>query len=138
MTANHYVIDTSILMSAAISGQSKPRQVLDHIASRGRLLFCEQTMFEITSRFYREKFDRWLTSNERKQFLEILVKATRWVSITGTLRACRDPNDDMFLETALLGQADAIITGDKDLLVLHPFKDIPILTAADFLEQFER
>ena len=133
-----FVIDTSILISAALSPHGKPRRVVEHVLRHDRIIFCEQTAWELSSRLLREKFSKWQSIENREQFISNTMKFAKFTSITGTLRACRDANDDMFLETALLGRADAIITGDKDLLVLHPFKDIPILTAADFLEQFER
>jgi len=47
--------------------------------------------------------------------------------------ACRDPDDDMVLATALAANANAIVTGDQDLLVLGRFKGIPILTPRDCL-----
>jgi putative PIN family toxin of toxin-antitoxin system len=47
--------------------------------------------------------------------------------------ACRDPKDDKFLEAALAGAADCIVSGDADLLDLTPFEDIPILRPAEFL-----
>jgi predicted nucleic acid-binding protein len=46
---------------------------------------------------------------------------------------CRDPKDDKFLEAALTSQADCLVTGDADLLVLDPFEGIPILRPAEFL-----
>jgi len=46
---------------------------------------------------------------------------------------CRDPKDDKFLEAALAGRADCIVSGDADLLNLTPFEDIPILRPAEFL-----
>jgi putative PIN family toxin of toxin-antitoxin system len=49
---------------------------------------------------------------------------------------CRDRKDNKFLELAVSAGATCIITGDKDLLVLNPFKGILILTAADFLNAF--
>ena len=52
-------------------------------------------------------------------------------------RSCRDPKDNQFLELAVNGQADFIVTGDEDLLVLHPFRAIPILTPRDFLHVLE-
>ena len=48
---------------------------------------------------------------------------------------CRDPNDDKFLELALSGGADCIVSGDKDLLVLHPFRGVPIVTPRDFVSE---
>jgi putative PIN family toxin of toxin-antitoxin system len=50
-----------------------------------------------------------------------------------TVTTCRDPKDNKFLEAALAGDADAIATGDDDLLVLHPFEGIDILRPAELL-----
>ncbi len=47
---------------------------------------------------------------------------------------CRDPKDDKFLELAYSAKAKCIVSGDQDLLVLHPFRGIPIKTAAEFLK----
>jgi len=55
------------------------------------------------------------------------------VEIQAPIRACRDPKDDKFLELAVDGRADAIVTGDGDLLDLHPFRGIAILMPADYL-----
>ena len=55
------------------------------------------------------------------------------VTIHHHLHACRDPKDDKFLDVALAGGAHALITGDLDLLALHPFHGIPIVTPAEFL-----
>jgi predicted nucleic acid-binding protein len=53
-----------------------------------------------------------------------------------SIDACRDPKDNKFLELAVEAGAACIITGDKDLLVLNPFRNIPIFTPAEFLEKF--
>ncbi len=60
----------------------------------------------------------------------------RRIHIKETIRACRDPKDDKYLELAVAAKADCVITGDHDLLVLNPFRGIPILLAADFVNQF--
>lgn len=56
------------------------------------------------------------------------------VPILRQIRACRDPNDDKFLEVAVNGEADLIVSSDQDLLALHPFMDVPILSPADYLK----
>ena len=61
----------------------------------------------------------------------------RLVHISHQLQACRDPKDDKFLDVAIHGQAHTIVTGDKDLLALHPFHGVPIVTAAQFLAMAE-
>jgi len=55
------------------------------------------------------------------------------VPVIHTIRACRDPRDDKFLELAVNGEADLIVTGDQDLLALHPFRDVPIITPAAYV-----
>jgi putative PIN family toxin of toxin-antitoxin system len=67
-------------------------------------------------------------------FLEQVASVATGVEIPTSIRACRDPRDDKFLEVAVHGRADLIVTGDRDLLDLHPFRGIAILTPADYLE----
>lgn len=50
---------------------------------------------------------------------------------------CRDPNDEMFISTALAGKVDYIVSGDKDLLVLNGLLDLKILNPRQFLEALE-
>jgi predicted nucleic acid-binding protein len=57
------------------------------------------------------------------------------MEIIRPVHACRDPNDDKFLEVAINGSADFILSGDSDLLALHPFHDIPIFSPSQFLKQ---
>ena len=70
---------------------------------------------------------------DRLEVLELLLKNAAVVDITEPVAACRDPDDDKFLELAVNGSATCVVTGDADLLALHPFRGIPILTPADFL-----
>ena len=56
-----------------------------------------------------------------------------FIEPTEAIAECRDPKDNKYLELAVAGQAECIITGDQDLLVLHPFKGIDILTVQEFL-----
>jgi len=63
------------------------------------------------------------------------MNACETVEITSSIRACHDARDDKFLEVAVDGRAEMIVTGDQDLLALHPFQGIAILTPSDYLEQ---
>jgi uncharacterized protein len=58
------------------------------------------------------------------------------VDISFPIRACRDPRDDKFLEVAVYGHADLILTGDADLLALHPFRGIAIVAPAKSLGNY--
>jgi uncharacterized protein len=71
-------------------------------------------------------------------WLKTLIRAAELVTITETIAACRDPTDDKFLELAVDGHADLIVTGDADLLALNPFRDILIVTAAAFVQGVAR
>ena len=81
----------------------------------------------------RPQFERYVTRQERATFLQNLLSRAMSVSITETVQACRDPNDDKILELAVNGRADYIITGDDDLLAMDPFRGIAIVRPAEFL-----
>jgi len=61
------------------------------------------------------------------------MAAAERVVIVERIVACRDSTDDKFLELAVNGHADLILSGDKDLLALHPFRGMPIVTPAAFV-----
>ena len=86
----------------------------------------------------REKFERYVTAIERDEFLAAFVERALFMEPTEEVRACRDAEDDKFLELAVSGRAAYIISGDDDLLVLHPFRDIAIMTAPEFLQATEQ
>jgi uncharacterized protein len=62
------------------------------------------------------------------------MAAAELVTITECIVACRDPTNDRFLELAINGDADLIVSGDGDLLALNPFREIPIVTPAAFVQ----
>ena len=71
-------------------------------------------------------------------YLAQVGAVSEWVSITGAKLGCRDPEDDKILETALMGDADCLVTGDHDLLEMSSISGIPIVSPATFLELLER
>ncbi|HET9053030.1 MAG TPA: putative toxin-antitoxin system toxin component, PIN family [Cyclobacteriaceae bacterium] len=77
-----------------------------------------------------------MSSYERELFVHLFKKQSRLITITHVVSVCRDPNDNMFLELALSGKAEGIVTSDPDLLVLNPFEHIAIVTPNGFLENF--
>jgi putative PIN family toxin of toxin-antitoxin system len=92
-------------------------------------------MMELEAVLMRAKFARYLQPGSLKPFIESLRLIAEPVMIVSTIRACRDPRDDKFLELAVHGRADAIVTGDQDLLALHPFHGIDLITPADYLRR---
>lgn len=90
---------------------------------------CAEIEAEIM-RVLTEKFT-WEPNRAIAALDAVLARAVR-VRIRGTVRECRDPNDDMFLECAARAKADLLIAGDKDLLVLGSYKRTRIVTPAEY------
>lgn len=130
------VIDTNIVISAALSKNSTPDRALNYAVDNAVLLISEDTFNEIQEKLLGNKFDKYVQLSTRKTFLNSLRAISEMVIIEKRITACRDSKDDKFLELALNGNANFIVTGDKDLLVLHPFESVEILTAADFLKKW--
>ncbi len=128
------VADTNVLVSRLILPESVPAQVLRQIELNSLLLFSESTMNELADVLSRQKFDRYVRHDDRKGFLMRLGKIAEFVPILQQVRECCDPKDDKFLEVALNGRADVIITGDTDLLKMHPWRGIAILTPLGYLK----
>ena len=134
MTAERFVADTNVLISAALRETSTPRAVLRRIEdTRGALLFSDETFEELRTRLQRSRFTRYIDPEDRDVFLAQLLRISEWITITNSKLGCRDEDDDKLLETALLGEADCLVTGDQDLLVMSPFRGIPIISPAELL-----
>jgi len=127
------VVDTNVFASAIIFPRSVPRQVVDHALDHDVAIFSEATMSELAEVLSRSKFDSFVRRAERELFLAQIESAAEFVPIIQLVSACRDPKDDKFLEVALNGRADAIITGDADLLEMHPWRGIRVSSPAHFL-----
>lgn len=127
------VLDTNALVSRLLFPASVPGLVVDRALAESHLLISEAVMEELTDVLSRPKFDRYIDVSDRQGFLRRLARMAEWVPIVQVIRACRDPRDDKFLELAINGEADLIVTGDADLLALHPFRRIPILAPAAYL-----
>ena len=131
-----FVVDTNIVVSAVLFPQSVPRQALDHAQNIGVVLVSALTLTVLQQVLSRSKFDRYVPLEQRESFLQQLTNTTQLVQVTESIDACRDPKDNQYLELAVSGQASVIVTGDQDLLVLHPFRDISIVTPQIFLQQY--
>ncbi len=103
--------------------------------ANGTLLFSQESFDELRSRLLRPKFDGYVSWEGRIVYLAQLAAVSEWVSIVGAKLGCRDPNDDKILETAMMGDADCLVTGDRDLLEMGSFRGIPIVTPAAFLDR---
>ena len=137
MKADRLVIDSNVWIAALISPTGTARQLLDAVLDQEiDILMSEATFSELTSRLDRPKFDRYRDAQAWDLFLSELVELVLWHEDAGTADGIsRDADDDKFLSLAVTGQADAIISGDNDLLDLVSHQGIPILTPAQYLRQ---
>lgn len=120
MRIERVVIDTNVLISAALSPGSAPAQIVDCLILHATLVFSQQTFEEFETRLWRPKFDRYIDIERRNLLLHDLSAIADWVTVpdmTGT-RYSRDPDDDVFVHTALAGKVDWLVSGDRDLLEL--------------------
>lgn len=131
------VIDTNVIISALIFESSSSMNAFALAKSRGTILVSNDVLSELTNVLSRSKFDRYITSEIREDFLASLMLEAEIVRITEKITACRDPKDNKFLELAISGYADYLLTGDQDLLVLHPFRTLQIITVSNFLNYFD-
>lgn len=127
------VFDTNGLVSAALLAQSISRRAFDKAYRQAQLITSAACLAELTSVLHRPKFTRYLTPVEADLFISRYAGVAQLTPISIAITDCRDEKDNKFLETAVCGAANYIMTGDQDLLCLHPFRTISIITPADFL-----
>jgi len=127
------VVDTGVAVSAVLLPRSVPRQAFDLAVERGRLLVSEATVAELDEVLRRPKFNKYASEEKRLEFFAALVREAEVVKVTEAVTECRDPKDDKFLELSVSGKASHLLSGDADLLVLHPFRGIAVVTPQDFL-----
>jgi putative PIN family toxin of toxin-antitoxin system len=130
-----FVADTNVLVSRLVFSNSVPAQSVRHAIAVGELIVSLETLEELEDVLFRPKFDRYVTLRDRLDFLDFLKSAAEFIHSVPPLSACRDPKDDKFLALALTGHAHFILTGDEDLLTLHPFRGIDILNPRQYLDR---
>jgi putative PIN family toxin of toxin-antitoxin system len=134
------VVDTNVLLSAALSPADVPAKLLDRLLQLGRLVFSKETFAELDGRIWKPKFDRYLSIEHRRRILHDVNAAAFWVDIPAEVcrhNYSRDPKDDAFVHAALVATATRLISGDNDLLCLHPLNDLHILSPRAALDELE-
>lgn len=132
------VLDTNVLVSAILSPNSISAKVLNWGEDNGMILYSDATLAELLSVLRRSKFAKYIDSDDTDG-LNVRIK-TAWfpVEIFKEVKLCRDTKDDKFIEVALNGNASHLITGDNDLLILHPIQNISVINPRTFWDQITR
>ncbi len=136
MDDTFFVVDTSCFISANLIANSTSAICFDRILRLGRIAMSDSILTEYTEVIYRKKLDKYLTQSKRIAILTALEKNAVFFNVVEKIDSCEDKKDNMFLELAVACNASCIISGDFHLLVMHPFRKIPILNPTDFLVSY--
>lgn len=135
------VVDTNVLVSAVILPTSRVAAILLYL-QRGEFapLYCAETLEELAGVLNRPRIrvKYHLSDADIRAVLDLILLRGHYIEPVERVTICRDPKDDIFLEVALAGKADRIVSGDDDLLSLHPFMGIPVVTPGTFLSEMAR
>lgn len=129
------VVDTNVLISAALLPQSASARALDRTLEEFQLIQSEATLAELVDVIMRPRFVHYLDEERRSRFLFVLAQVSEVIGVQIRVTECSDPKDDKFLELAIDGNAQLIVSGDSHLRDLHPFRGIAIVTPGEFLAQ---
>lgn len=126
------IIDTNLWVSYAFKGQTSPLSiVLDD--EDVDILGSEELLAELRDVLDRPRIKEKINFNSSQTFLELIELSIEIIQVVSEVNACRDPKDNFLLALSKDGKADALITGDKDLLAIGSFEETKILTLPDFL-----
>jgi len=132
------VFDTSTLVSAALRTGSLPYRALMQALAAWELCASPETLAELDRVVRRRKFARYLDAESRLAFAALVRRNSRVFDVPESCTmavdpSCRDTMDNKFLALAGIAEADAIVSSDEDMLVLHPWDRIPIVSPAEFI-----
>lgn len=129
------VLDTNTLISGVLLADSVPGQAVRQAVTDDQLLMSEESLYELADVLSRKKFDRYISVEDREEFVRLVLRVAEIVPIVTAVHACRDETDNRILEVAVNGDADLIVSGDQDLLILNPFRGIPVRKPGDYVQE---
>ena len=129
-----YVIDTNVIISSAFFG-GPPGQIFDEALLNDIFIFTNETLEELREVLFRSKFDDYMSRSKRVSLLEEVLSASIIVETVTIQTKSKDHKDDKFLAAAVSGNANYLITGDRDLLILQMVDGIPIISPRQGIER---
>ncbi len=127
------IFDASTVVGAALKADSVPERALLWAEEVDVFALSAAVDAEVAEVLSRAKFARVIPLERRQHFLEVLRSTAIWFEPATRVNDCRDPKDDKYLELALAAGAETIVSSDDDLLVLHPWRGVRVLSPADYL-----
>ena len=132
MSKGKIILDTNLWISFLISNNF---QIIEELLEKNKiiLLYSDRLISEIDNVINRPKFKKYFSKDSVELIYELFDKQGLLIPITSNILLCRDEKDNFLLNLAIDGNADYLITGDKDLLVLNKIKKTEIITISDFI-----
>ena len=127
------VIDTNVWLSRLLLSDSAVARAIDKALEESEVIVSEALVEELADVLSREKFDRYVSLRDREEFLRRVLQVARTASVLSVVEDCREPDDNDLLALALDSESVYVVTGDRDLLSLNPWRGIAIVTPARFL-----
>lgn len=134
-TKHRVIVDTNLWISFLLTNNLARLDQL-FAADKLRLLFSQELLDEFIAVAQRPKFRKYFSAADLQKLLRQISTKAEFIAVTSTIDLCRDTKDNFLLSLAIDGKATHILTGDKDLLVLHNLKKTRILTISEYLEAF--
>ena len=122
MNLERVVIETNVFISALLNPSGTPKKVINLAVSQCIVLQSRVTYQELETRLSKKKFYKYLTQKDRADFLASLTRKSLFIDITHKTTICSDLDDNKFLELAVSGMANYLITGDNDLLSIKNYQ----------------
>ena len=128
------VMDTNTLVSGVLLSDSVPGRAVRKAVTEDQILMSEESLYELAEVLSRKKFDRYISVEDREEFVRVVLRVVEMVPIVTAVHECRDEADNRILEVAVNGDAELIVSGDHDLLLLNPFRGIPIMKPGAYVK----
>ncbi|MGE0645842.1 MAG: putative toxin-antitoxin system toxin component, PIN family [Nitrospira sp.] len=129
------MLDTNTLISGVLLKDTVPGQAVRKVITDDQLLMSEVSLYELADVLSRKKFDRYISLQDREEFVRLVFRVAEIVPIVTAVHECRDETDNRILEVAINGEAEWIVSGDQDLLILNPFRGIAIIKPGDYMQE---
>ena len=136
MSPRLIVIDTNVFISAALSPNGTAYQALGKAINNFTIAQSKETYQELVERIYKRKFDKYISNENRQEFLQVIKDNSQFIEVKSQITICRDTDDNKFLELVMDTNAKFLLTGDQDLLSLKSlsiYREV-IVSPRKFLE----
>ena len=131
------MIDTNVWISRVLLSDSLPARAVDKALESHDVMLSEALMDELASVLARSKFDKYVSRVDRQAFIRRVLQVGNLATVISQVADCRDPKDNMILALALDSSSHQIVSGDRDLLALDPWRRIRVVTPKAFLDSDE-